>query len=639
MARLLHSGRFLALLLVAVVAAAIILPAAVRAASSSPTPAPLASATPAATLASSGSPQARPSAGPSTAATPATVASPGSAPAVSGGRGAALYAANCSGCHGDHGQGLIGPSQQADAFPGLVAGMVVRGGIQMPAFPQFTPAQVAAVSTFVATQIAAPAARTATVADGGVLFRLYCSGCHGSTGRGGAVSQGRNPPSLADYPAAEALAAMIFGRGNMPVFADTVLDVRQQAAIALYVQELQKPASPGGWGLGYLGPVTEGLAGFFGLCALLVAAIWLAWGKGGAGSDLDAGSDGDARSEEGTGSDGSAAAGGPTTAGDPVAPRPPGAGWPAALGLLVAIAGSCGFVAFFIAGNDSQRIGGTLALAFLGLGFALAYWGRDLTSDEVVVGSYPLPPGSAVAAAGTADMAAASTPGRSDVAATTSDSPATGGSGGLISDSASAEVPAALGDELARSAAVLTRRKFLTTLLVGAAGVLGLSQLVLLATLGPRSRGLRSTAWKPGTRLVTFDGRPITRDALPGGGMIVAFPEGHTDAADSQIALLRLPGVAAQPGRESWSPEGFFAYSRVCTHAGCAVSQYEDQTQALLCPCHQSTFDLRDGCRPVAGPAARPLPQLALAIDAGGFLVAQHDFTQPIGPGFWNLYA
>jgi ubiquinol-cytochrome c reductase iron-sulfur subunit len=619
MARLSHSGRFLALLLVTVVAAAIILPAAVRAASSSPTATPLASATPGATLASSASP--------TTTATPATVVSPGSTPAVSGSPGAALYAANCSGCHGDHGQGLIGPSQQADAFPGLVAGMVVRGGIQMPAFPQFTPAQVAAVSNFVATQIAAPAARGATVADGGVLFRLYCSGCHSSTGRGGAVSQGRNPPSLADYPAAEALAAMIIGRSNMPVFAGTTFDVRQQAAVALYVETLQAPPSPGGWGLGYLGPVTEGLAAFFGLCALLVAAVWLAWGKGGAGSGLDAASDGDAGSDA------------PTTAGGAVASRPPGAGWPAALGLLVAVAGSCGFVAFFIAGNDAQRLGGTLALAFLGLGFALAYWGRDLTSDEVVVGSYPLPPGPAVAVAGTTGMAAAGTTGRTGVSATASDSPATGGSGGLIGDSASAEVPAALGDELARSAAVLTRRKFLTTLLVGAAGVLGLSQLVLLATLGPRSRGLRSTAWKPGARLVTFDGRPISRDALSGGGMIVAFPEGHTDAADSQIALLRLPGVAARPGRESWSPEGFFAYSRVCTHAGCAVSQYEDETQALLCPCHQSTFDLRDGCRPVAGPAARPLPQLALAIDAGGFLVAQHDFTQPIGPGFWNLYA
>ena len=99
---------------------------------------------------------------------------------------------------------------------------------------------------------------------------------------------------------------------------------------------LQAPPSPGGWGLGYLGPVTEGLAAFFGLCVLLVAAVWLAWGKGGAGSDLDAGSAGDAASDGDARSDGPAAAEGSSSAGASVAPRPPGAGWPAALGLLVA---------------------------------------------------------------------------------------------------------------------------------------------------------------------------------------------------------------------------------------------------------------------------------------------------------------
>ena len=382
MTRLLHSGRLIALLLVAAVAAAIILPAAVRAASSSPTVAPAATA--AADTAASPSPA--PSSSATSASTPTTpVTAPASGPAavVGGGPGAALYAANCSGCHGDHGQGLIGPSQQADAFPSLVAGMVTRGGIQMPAFPQLTRAQVAAVSIFVATRIAAPEARTATVADGGVLYRLYCSGCHGSTGRGGAVTQGRNPPSLAEYPAAEALAAMIIGRSNMPVFAGGVLDVRQQAAVALYVQVLQKPPSPGGWGLGFLGPVTEGLAAFFGLCLVLVAAVWLAWGKGEAGAAAGAGSATDA-------------------AATAHADAAPGAGWPAALGLLVAIAGSCGFVVSFIEGNDTQRLGGTLALAFLGLGVALGYWGRDLTGDEVEVDRYPLPPVPAVATASAA---------------------------------------------------------------------------------------------------------------------------------------------------------------------------------------------------------------------------------------------
>ncbi len=479
--------------------------------------------------------------------------------------------------------------------------MVTRGGISMPAFPQLSPAQVAAVSEFVATQIAAPAARNATVADGGEMFRLYCSGCHSSTGRGGALSQGRNAPSLADYPAAEALAAMILGRGNMPIFADTTFDVRQQASVALYVETLQAPASPGGWGLGYIGPVTEGLAGFVGLGLLVLLAVWLAWGKGGAkgatiattgseGTRVGATIAGGASGAAATAEQGGQAAAEPADIahGGPI----PAPGWPAAIGLLVTIAGAAAFVVFFIAGNNSQKIGGTMALAFLGLGFALAYWGRDLTPDEVEVGRYPLPP---------------------EPAAT---------SGG-----AAADVPAALGDELASSAGVLTRRRFLTTLLVGAAAVLGLSQLALAATLGPKSRGLFSTAWRPGARLVTIDGVPITRDALPGGGVIVAFPEGHTEAADSQVALLHLAGVAPQPGRESWSPEGFFAYSRVCTHAGCAVAQYEDEAQMLLCPCHQSTFDLRDGARPVAGPAARPLPQLPLAIDGSGYLVAQSDFS------------
>ena len=567
MAHLPRHGRLAAVLVVAAVALAIVLPAAVRAAGSSPSPAPAASASAASA--------------PAASAPPATTLSAAPVAGGSAGPGAAIFAANCSGCHGDHGQGLVGPSQQAAAFPSLVAGMVTRGGISMPAFRQLSPAQVAAVSDYVATQIAAPAARTATVAQGGELFRLYCSGCHSSTGRGGALSQGRNAPSLADYPAAEALAAMILGRGNMPVFADTTFDVRQQAAVALYVETLQAPPSPGGWGLGYIGPVTEGLAAFVGLGLLVLFAMWLAWGKGGAHDEAPAG-----QVEE------------------QAEPRP-APGWPAAIGLLVAIAGALGFVAFFIVGNNAQKIGGTLALGFLGLGFALAYWGRDLTGDEVEVDRYPLPP--APPAAGP--------------------------------DDTTADVPAALGDELARSASVLTRRRFLTTLLVGAAAVLGLSQLALAASLGPRSRGLRTTAWTPGARLVTIDGVPITRDALAGGGVIVAFPEGHTDAADSQVALLRLAAIAPLAGRESWSPDGFFAYSRVCTHAGCAVAQYEDQAQMLLCPCHQSTFDLRDGCKPVAGPAARPLPQLPLAIDADGYLTAQRDFAQPIGPGFWNLYA
>jgi len=81
---------------------------------------------------------------------------------------------------------------------------------------------------------------------------------------------------------------------------------------------------------------------------------------------------------------------------------------------------------------------------------------------------------------------------------------------------------------------------------------------------------------------------------------------------------------------------GYVAFSKVCTHAGCPVGLYRSTNHELLCPCHQSTFDVLDGCRPVFGPAARSLPQLPLAVNTDGYLIAQSDFTEPVGPGYWN---
>ena len=271
-------------------------------------------------------------------------------------------------------------------------------------------------------------------------------------------------------------------------------------------------------------------------------------------------------------------------------------GWPAALGLLATVVGSVGFVVAFVTNASTAWLGGSLAAALLGLGVALAHWGRDLAGDEVISGPYPAPHDDAPGAA-------------------------------------------ALGGDLEQSAQVITRRRFLSKFLVVGVGVFALSQAVILGALGPRpGRSLFVTAWRPGSRLVTIDGEPVTRDVLAGGGTLVAFPEGHTDAADSQIALFHFFGgeLKPQPGRETWSPDGFVAYSRICTHVGCAVAQYMDEAQMLACPCHQSTFDLLDGARPVSGPAGRPLPQLPLAIDSQGYLVAQSDFTEPVGPGFWD---
>jgi len=212
--------------------------------------------------------------------TPApTPASPAPASTYAPGSGGRVYAENCSGCHGPRGEGLVGPPLAAAGFASLVGPMVTQGGINMPPFAGvLSDADVNAVADFVAQELADPAAREAEVSPGGDVYRLYCAGCHSATGRGGALTRGNNAPNIAQYPAAEALAAMILGRGNMPSFAGNTLDVKQQAAVALYVDEVVvHPASPGGRGLGYLGPVPEGAVGAVALLLLILLAVWLAW--------------------------------------------------------------------------------------------------------------------------------------------------------------------------------------------------------------------------------------------------------------------------------------------------------------------------------------------------------------------------
>jgi ubiquinol-cytochrome c reductase cytochrome c subunit len=217
-----------------------------------------------------------PSPSPSQSAAASTAASP-TVEAVND-PAAEVFAENCSGCHGTSGQGGFGPPLAAAGFASLVAPMVAEGGIKMPSFADsLTEQQIQGVAEYVAAHIADPAARTAVVADGGETYRLYCAACHSTTGRGGALTRGRNAPDISQYPAAEALAAMILGRGNMPAFAGNTLDVRQQAAVGLYVGVLVDPPSPGGRGLGYLGPVTEGAVSAIALLVLIFLAVWLAW--------------------------------------------------------------------------------------------------------------------------------------------------------------------------------------------------------------------------------------------------------------------------------------------------------------------------------------------------------------------------
>jgi ubiquinol-cytochrome c reductase iron-sulfur subunit len=183
------------------------------------------------------------------------------------------------------------------------------------------------------------------------------------------------------------------------------------------------------------------------------------------------------------------------------------------------------------------------------------------------------------------------------------------------------------------------RRRLLVRLLGLAVGALGLAALFPLRSLGPSpGDALRRTAWRAGAR-ATLDGDRLVRAAdLEVGSVLTVFPEGAPDAEDSATLLIRVePGeLQLRPGRESWAPDGIVAYSKICTHVGCPVGLYQRATQQLLCPCHQSTFDVLHGARPVFGPATRSLPQLPLRIDEDGFVVADGDFPEPIGPGFWD---
>jgi ubiquinol-cytochrome c reductase iron-sulfur subunit len=139
-------------------------------------------------------------------------------------------------------------------------------------------------------------------------------------------------------------------------------------------------------------------------------------------------------------------------------------------------------------------------------------------------------------------------------------------------------------------------------------------------------------------RLVTEEGRAVRAANVPADGLVTVFPAGAPSSESGQAVLVRVDPdiIRPLPGRADWMPEGLIAYSKVCTHAGCPVGLYEATSHQLLCPCHQSTFDVLDGAQPVFGPAATRLPQLPLAIDAQGYLYATGGFSEPPGPTYWD---
>ncbi len=193
------------------------------------------------------------------------------------------------------------------------------------------------------------------------------------------------------------------------------------------------------------------------------------------------------------------------------------------------------------------------------------------------------------------------------------------------------------------------RRTIIRNTLIGALVLFPLPGIVVFRDLAPAADPndqLRHTVWKKGTRLTKDpSGVPIKASEVTLGSVFHVIPDGLNDRQDkleqkakAAVLLMRLrpEDLHASKEREGWSYKGIVAYSKICTHVGCPVALYEQQTHHLLCPCHQSQFDITHEAEVIFGPAKRPLPQLPIAIDSEGYLVAQSDFHEPVGPSFWE---
>lgn len=187
------------------------------------------------------------------------------------------------------------------------------------------------------------------------------------------------------------------------------------------------------------------------------------------------------------------------------------------------------------------------------------------------------------------------------------------------------------------------RRPALRILLGGAVGAMLAAAVGPLVSLGPKPPKRARTAWRAGSRVVTADGTPIRAADGALDQLVTAFPEGHVGRDDSQIVLLRVdPSLLRDRTVSGGAVDGWVAYSKICTHAGCSVGLFgvdprqPDVLRQLVCPCHQSVFDPLDGAQPRGGPATRSLPQLPLAVDPDGNLIATRDFDRPVGPIAWN---
>ena len=197
----------------------------------------------------------------------------------------------------------------------------------------------------------------------------------------------------------------------------------------------------------------------------------------------------------------------------------------------------------------------------------------------------------------------------------------------------------------------IARRPVIVTAMVASLAALPIAVLAPLSTLGPLSGNrLHHTFWghNPGQRLARdHDGTPIKLSDVAMNSVFHVMPEGLThdtehfleERAKAAALIVRFdPQLSQNEESMAMGVDGVLAFSKICTHVGCPVALYEQQTHHMLCPCHQSTFDVTDGAKVIFGPAHRPLPQLPIEIDDEGYLVAPGDFTEPIGPSFWDIH-
>ncbi|MFL5960268.1 MAG: ubiquinol-cytochrome c reductase iron-sulfur subunit [Gaiellaceae bacterium] len=210
-----------------------------------------------------------------------------------------------------------------------------------------------------------------------------------------------------------------------------------------------------------------------------------------------------------------------------------------------------------------------------------------------------------------------------------------------------------IAEVLEESGSRFSRRRLVKLGLLGAGGTLGLALLAPAVSLGPlfQVRQFLATPWRRGRRLVDDKGTPFRASDIEPDNFYLAFPEGAREPLkedmSSSLMVFRLPPSSLRlPPRLRDYPAGggIVAYSRICTHAGCAINmlrtplfQPDEPKPALVCPCHYSTFDPATGGTVIFGPAGRDLPMLPIYVDAQGYLRAKGNFDEPVGPSWWGV--